>query len=339
MSRRATFLIACTLLTVLPDSAFAWNSVGHMAVAKLAYDRLDDGLKKKLFTLLQSHPHYERYLAAGRPDKISEVEWALVRSSVWPDWVRPRGDKDPRGAEVTRYHRPEDHYVNVPFIDPKDEAVFTGKTLIDPDVTNILDALKQRCNEVRTKTTADIDKAVAICWIFHLVGDIHQPLHNVSYFADTKHYRRGDLGGNLFGVRADGQRVKLHAYWDNLLGDDPNYADDSGNHQAKMFREALKIADSLRGLQLADAEQTKLKSNTTFKSWSQESFELAKSVGYRTRDGKVLAGAPVPFKGPIPDEAPEVGDDYIKTARANAELRIVLAGHRLAERMKLVLGK
>ena len=339
MSHRWKFILACTLLTTLPQAAYAWNSVGHMAVAKLVYDRLDDGHKKKLFTLLQSHPHYERYLAAGRPDNVSEVEWAIVRTSVWPDWVRPRGDKDSRGAEVTRYHRPEDHYVNVPFIDPKDAAVFAGKTLIDPDLTNILDALKQRCNEVRTKTTADIDKAIAVCWIFHLVGDIHQPLHNVAYFNDTKDYRRGDLGGNLFGVRAGGQRVKLRAYWDNLLGDDSNYADDSANHQARIFREALKVADSLRGLQLADAEQKKLADNTTFKSWSQESFELAKCVGYRQSDGKILAGVPAPFKGPIPEAAPEVGDDYIKTARATAEVRIVLAGQRLAERLKLVLGK
>lgn len=339
MACRATSLVVFIELILLPSPAFAWNSVGHMVVAKLAYDRLDDGHKKKLFTLLQSHPHYERYLAAGRPDQVSEVEWVIVRTSVWPDWVRPRGMNDPRGDEVTRYHRAEDHYVNVPFIDPKDEAVFAGKTLIDPDVTNILDALRQRCNEVRAKTTADIDKAVAVCWIFHLVGDIHQPLHNVAYFNDTKAYRKGDLGGNLFGVRADGQPVKLHAYWDNLLGDDPNYADDSGNHQARIYREALKIADNLRGLQLSDVDQTKLAKNATFQSWSQESFELAKTVGYRKADGTILAGAPIPFKGPIPDAAPELGDDYMKTARAAAVARIVLAGHRLAERLKLVLGK
>ena len=101
----------------------------------------------------------------------------------------------------------------------------------------------------------------------------------------------------------------------------------------------MKVADSLRGLQLADAEQKKLADNTTFKSWSQESFELAKCVGYRQSDGKILAGVPAPFKGPIPEAAPEVGDDYIKTARATAEVRIVLAGQRLAERLKLVLGK
>jgi hypothetical protein len=339
MWRRASLIAAFTSLALLPGPVFAWNSVGHMVVSKLAYDRLEDSHKKKLFILLQSHPHFQRYLVAGRPDDISEVEWVIVRSSVWPDWVRPRSANDPRGDEVTRYHRAEDHYVNVPFVHPRDEAVFAGKTLIDPDVTNILDALKQRCNEVRTKTTADRDKAIAVCWIFHLVGDIHQPLHNVAFFKDTNAFRKGDLGGNLFGVRAGGVGIKLHAYWDNLLGDDPNYADDSANHQARIYREALKIADNLRGLQLAEAEQSKLANNTSFQNWSQESVELAKNAGYRTGDGKILSGAPVPFKGPIPESAPELGDEYMRAARAVAEVRIMLAGHRLADRLKRVLGK
>jgi S1/P1 Nuclease len=331
--------LACAVLAWAPPQVHAWNSIGHMAVAKLAYDRLSDSQKTKLFTLLQSHPHYEKFLAAGRPCDVSEVEWAIVRSAIWPDWVRPR-TKDDRGLGVTKFHRGEDHYINVPFIDPKDQDVFAGKTVVDPDLANVVSALKERCTELRTKTADPADRAVAICWIFHLIGDIHQPLHNVAYFSDTKEYNRGDQGGNLFGVRAAGRKTKLHAYWDDLLGIDSNYGDDSAQHQIEIYQEALKVAASLRNLQLADADQTKLSQNTTFLSWSKESFELAKSVGYQKSDGSgILEGVLVPFKGPIPDAAPEVGDDYIKTARATAESRVVMAGQRLAERLKAVIGK
>ncbi|MCI0682146.1 MAG: S1/P1 nuclease [Gemmataceae bacterium] len=340
MKHWVVFVVAFVAPAWRPASAQAWNSIGHMAVAKLAYDRLSDGQKTKLFAMLRSHPHFDKFLAAGRPDEISEVEWVIVRTSVWPDWVRPRSKgkkKDPRGAEVTRYHRSEDHYVNIPLIDPKDADSFAGKTLVDPDLTNILDALKQRSNEVRTKTMADVDKAVAVCWIFHLVGDIHQPLHNVAYF--SREFRKGDMGGNLFGVRAAGQPVRLHSYWDNLLGDDPNYADDSAEHQARIYREALAMAARLRTRQLTDAEQGLLDKNTTIASWSQESYELAKTVGYAKADGTPLPGIWVPFNGKVPDKAPDAGADYVKTARATAEVRIVLAGHRLAERMKTLLAK
>ncbi len=325
------------LLGALPGSAPAWNSIGHQAIAKLAYDQMEDGLKTKLFTILKSHPHYERFLAAHRPVDVSEVEWVIIRSSIWPDWVRPRGKNDPRGSDVTRYHRGEEHYVNVPYVNPKDEKWAAGKTLVDPDLANILSALKQRCNDLKTKTADAADRAIAICWIFHLVGDIHQPLHNVAYFS-AKDFATGDLGGNAFGVQVDGKKIRLHTYWDNLLGDDPSFTDDSAEHEAKVFRQAVKVAESLRGLALSDAEKDKLANNRTIASWSEESYGLAKTVGYQKADGSgILEGVVVPFSGSIPDAAPEVGQDYIRAARAVAEVRAVLAGQRLSERIKMLL--
>src|SRR5439155_12977901 len=177
--------------------------------------------------------------------------------------------------------------------------------------TNILDALRQRCNELRTKTAAAEDKAVAVCWIFHLVGDIHQPLHNVTYFSSDKAFAQGDMGGNKFGVRVNGRRVKLHAYWDDLLGDDRDYTDDSDKRQAKIYQQAITVAENLRGRELSDADNDAVAKNLTFASWSQESFELAKSVAYQKSDGSGILGAvEAPFKGPIPDTAPEVGEKY-----------------------------
>ena len=244
--------------------AWAWNAIGHLASAKLAYDELDDGQKGELFALLQRHPHFAQYLAAGRPPEVSEMEWAILHAAVWPDWVRPRHNApgpDPRGPSVTKYSRDEQHYVNVPVIDPKDAAFFAGKTLIPPDRTNVICALKQSCNDLRSRNAAAEDKAVAICWIFHLVGDIHQPLHNAAYFSSEEGFQQGDQGGNRFGVKINGRKWKLHAFWDNLLGEDTAYWDDSAEHQRQIFRDAMKVADHLRGLQLSDADKERLAKN------------------------------------------------------------------------------
>lgn len=337
---RVPILLAALTVLLAARPAQAWNSVGHLAIAKLAYDRLTDGEKLKLYQLLKSHPHFDQFLAAGRPAGVEEAEWVILRSAVWSDWVRPRGDKDPRGPAVTKYHRSEDHYVNVPLIDAKDANAFAGKTLISPDTMNILSALKQRCNEVRARNVADEDKAVAVCWIFHLIGDIHQPMHNVSYFADNPAFRDGDLGGNKFGVKAKGKGVKLHAFWDDVLGDDATYSDDSDSRQARIYQQAITMATALRGKELGDADKVRLEKNRTFQSWSDEGFELAKSVAYRKCDGDgLLEGVEVRFNQPVPDHAPEVGEKYLRVARATAETQAVLAGHRLADRIKQVLGK
>jgi hypothetical protein len=336
---RIAIVVAGLVVLLLPRVAPAWNSVGHMAISKLAYDRLEESEKLKVYQLLKKHPHFEQFLAAGRPAGVEEPEWVFMRASIWPDWIRPR-DRDPRGSAVTKYHRSEDHYVNVPLIDPKDEAAFAGKTLISPDTMNIIAALKQRCNELHARNVADEDKAVAICWILHLIGDIHQPMHAVSYFADNPAFHDGDQGGNKFGVKANGKGIKLHAFWDNVLGDDPQYTDDSADRQTRIYKQAIGVATALRGRELEAVDRERLEKDRTFQSWTDESFELAKTVAYRTGDGSaLLAGVEVKFNLPVPSSAPELGEQYIQRARATAEVRGILAGQRLADRLKHVLGK
>jgi hypothetical protein len=325
--------------TVLPASRTrAWNSIGHLASAKLTYDQLNDANRARLYALLQEHPHYRQYLAAGRPADISEPEWVILRAAVWPDWVRPRRN-DSRGLAVTRYHRGEDHYINVPIIDPKYASTFAGKTLIPPDKANILCALKERCNELRMATAAPEDKAVAVCWIFHLIGDVHQPLHNAAYFSSEGGFRQGDEGGNKFGVMVDGRKWKLHAFWDDLLGEDADYADDSPQHQQEIVRRATELANRLRGLKLTANDEKELTDHLTFESWSRESAELARTVAYQKPDGSgFLDHVEVKrFGRPFPDSVPEVGQNYASRARSTAEVRIVLAGRRLADRIAQLL--
>ncbi len=51
----------------------AWNSVGHLAIAKLAYDQLDEQDKAALFALLKAHPHYSTFLAAGPRRRLTSA--------------------------------------------------------------------------------------------------------------------------------------------------------------------------------------------------------------------------------------------------------------------------
>ena len=333
MTRSLTLVLFLTFAILTPFRALAWNSIGHLASAKLAYDRLDEQDKAALFALLKAHPHYNMFLAAGRPADVDEREWIILRAAVWPDWVRPRRD-DPRGPNVTRYNRPEEHYTDIPFVDPKDEAAFAGKTLVPPDQSDVLCALRHECGILRSRTAAAEDKAVAICWIFHLVGDIHQPLHNTSFFSSEPGLERGDQGGNLLGVKIDGRVWKLHAYWDDLPGEDANYADDSPEHQRQLFQTALKAADRIRAVELPAEDAEKLAKNRTFASWSREGYELAKKVAYQSTDGSGILKHVVIQRGePFPEDAPEAGSKYAEKAHAVADVRISLAGRRLAERI------
>lgn len=61
----------------------------------------------------------------------------------------------------------------------------------EPEPVNLLTALAE--NEDAVKKEGDGERrAIALAWLFHLLGDIQQPLHAVQIF--TADYPQGDQG-------------------------------------------------------------------------------------------------------------------------------------------------
>lgn len=66
----------------------------------------------------------------------------------------------------------------------------------------------------------------------HLVGDIHQPLHATTRYAND--FKTGDRGGNSFKITGDGVS-NLHALWDSALylySNDLSQVSSSSNYTA-----------------------------------------------------------------------------------------------------------
>src|SRR5207249_4653495 len=82
-----------------------------------------------------------------------------------------------------------------------------------------LAALEQITKTLRGADATDPDRAVALCWLLHLVGDLHQPLHGTSLIASSDTYDppleppHGDKGGNLVAIKvkaSDRKAMVLH---------------------------------------------------------------------------------------------------------------------------------
>ncbi len=87
-----------------------------------------------------------------------------------------------------QHHRGPLHYINWPF-KPQGQPAELQTT--SPDPVNILTAMAE--NESVVKKENDKErKAIALSWLFHLVGDIHQPLHTAQLF--NTDYPNGDRG-------------------------------------------------------------------------------------------------------------------------------------------------
>jgi len=104
------------------------------------------------------------------------------------------------------------HYVDWP-----DRRKQYSESFCEP--TCIIDELPDQLELAASSTDSD-EKALALSWVIHLVGDLHQPLH----VSDRK-----DRGGNDFNVTYRGstecsdkhgnkvKNVELHKVWDDCL--------------------------------------------------------------------------------------------------------------------------
>src|SRR4030095_1337928 len=161
--------------------------------------------------VLEKRPSYANQWQARLQD-VPLADHGLVlfmQASRWPDDMRMR-DK--------HHHRAPWHYINWSF---KPEGQPANVQPREPEPVNILTAMAENEKVVKNETDAE-RKAVALAWLFHLVGDIHQPLHTAQLF--TVEYPQGDRGGNEICVRVPraAQAMYRHRFWDGVITSSSN---------------------------------------------------------------------------------------------------------------------
>src|SRR5687768_5303252 len=116
-------VLAVALVLTLGGPLPAWNNAGHMAVTKLAWDQLDARERRALFDLLVHHPHWERFFkAAPKPANAAEIDFQFALASTWPDWLRGFAKSpDEEGKKIYLFHKGPRHYINWPFLHPRDK--------------------------------------------------------------------------------------------------------------------------------------------------------------------------------------------------------------------------
>ena len=299
MFRKLLSLVGATFLAAGPG--LAWNRAGHMITGAIAYDELMRAAPAsvaRVVAILRHHPQYESrwtpQTAGLSPQDQDRLLFMLA--ARWPDDIR--GD--------AAFDHPAWHYIDYPYTPPGQPASVAAP---DPPEENIISAFERNVAVVQSAAT-DAEKAVGLCWIFHLLGDSHQPLHSASLF--TTQFPKGDQGGNLFFVRpnqAGAATENLHAYWDNILGRDDQY------EPVRKQAEAIETSHPRTSLnELAEPH---------FETWvRRESFDLAVSAAYLR--GKLKVSTDKNKGTPLPR-------NYHGSAKRIGERRVALAGYRLAD--------
>jgi hypothetical protein len=306
---------------MLARTALAWNDTGHKTVALIAWEDLKPEARARITALLLKHPKYATLIQTkGATDDESHL-LDFMTAATWPDLIRPNK------PENREYQHSPWHYTDFPYITGKLPAGTADPKMPPTDwkpgevPDNVLTALSKCVADIKDPKATDEQKAVALAWIEHLIGDVHQPLHAVSWFSEE--YPAGDKGGNNVIVNAAGSITNLHSYWDGLLG---KY-------------ESLAITQDVATKIKADHPRsgfTKELKDTTFKDWAQESYDACNVGVYM--EGKIPHITADAQKADKMTPVPPLSQEYMDAAKALARQRIALAGYRLADELNGLFG-
>lgn len=312
------FLTAFLVITVLFSNTVnvsAWHDEGHKITGYIAWQRMTPQTRAAVIKILRAAPE-DSQIAAFYPvygiesEELRSMEFFMV-VPTWADMVRERSFP----VRNQKYHHSNWHYFDTFW---KDAG---GKVEILTGFAEGGDALNQLATAEKTlrdAASSDADKAVAIAWLMHLTGDIHQPLHNSARVTDRE--PKGDQGGNLFLLTPEGgpreNQLNLHTYWDGIPARSVplekeqcvrDYLTEMGDKMMKKHPYAKYAGE----LQLGQ-----------YPEWHKTGFALATTA--------VFTPELVRFQMP--------SEKYREAAFTLAEKQIALAGYRIGETLNSIFG-
>jgi hypothetical protein len=272
------FVALAAAAALFPSPAFAWGKTGHRVIAAIADTQLS-GLARA---------HVREILGGAE---------SLDEAANWPDEMRAAP-----GVFWQKTATPW-HYVTLNGI-TYDHA---------PPEGDALEALNHFRAVLRDPHGSLADKQLALRFIVHLVGDLHQPLH-VGKCCDK--------GGNDVKVTWFGKPTNLHAVWDSAIVDD----------------EQLSFTELAAKLERHTSSQDVLDWwDINPRDWISESAEIRDTVYPTARDMPKLVKGKKPKKGaPL---LPDLSYSYVYKFTPVMERRLAQAGVRLAAYLNAIFAE
>jgi hypothetical protein len=289
----ATAAVAIAFGALTPQPALSWGDEGHEIVALVAQAFLAPDVRSKTSGLLAT-------------DTDSLTPHDIASEATWADKF---GDANRNGAREKTHLW---YFVDVEISHPDLDGACFGHPRIPagtvasngPAQDCVVDKVEEFAAELSSPTTDPEERIVALKFLLHFVGDLHQPLHSSD---------DNDRGGNDKRVMAPGFKAgNLHHFWDTEFVD-------------QLGTDSRSIASDLIG-HITKAQE-KDWSQGTAADWAQESFQIARDDAY----------------GQLPEPNVHhsylLTEDYVSMATQDVALQLSKAGVRLAFIVNKALGQ
>ena len=261
--RTARVPVIILLLAATP-SLFGWGREGHRLIASIANQHLNAKARAEVARLLGSE--------------------SLESIASWADEVRPQR------RETSTWH-----YINIPVAAPRGDW-----KQYCPATGCVVGIIPQMQAKLRDRSLPDAERADALKFLVHFVGDMHQPLHAGD---------KGDRGGNDVQAVFFDRPTNLHSVWDTPILE-----------LAEQRQPQLKAR---LGRRAGFWERRRLRKGA-LEDWAWESRDISRDVAYAK----------------LPTARPAVlGEEYFAAALPSVEGQIRRGGVRLAQVLNETLGK
>jgi hypothetical protein len=288
-----TLALALVANIVQPRQALAWGDDGHKVVALIAQSFLEADVRKRVNALL-----------AADTDSLTPHD--IASAATWADKYRDAN------IDGSRQKTSQWHFVDIEITAPDlNKACFNYPTIPPgtaasdgPAPDCVVDKIQEFAAELANQATDLEEQVVALKFLLHFVGDVHQPLHSSD---------DNDRGGNNKKVSAAGFRAgNLHHFWDTEFVD-------------QLETDPKSIASDLIGHISKDQISTWQAGSAS--DWALESFKVAKDDAY----------------GQLPESSARgsfrLSDEYVTTATQDVAIQLSKAGVRLAFALNNALRK
>lgn len=241
--------VGAAMLCLGSHAASAWGDEGHEVIGLVAEHYLQPAARARVLELL-------------RQDDTGLVERDMAHECTWADRYR---DSDRDTTQVRYRNTRQWHFIDLEIRGMDVNRACYGRPPLSPGAPAskgpardcIVDKIDEFYAELKSPATDPTERRVALQFLLHLVGDVHQPLH-----AGDDH----DQGGNRKLASAPGIPVNtMHHDWDTEF-------------VARLGASDTEIARMLIA-RITEADRARWSSGTPL-DWAIESYRIAKSHAY-----------------------------------------------------------
>lgn len=208
-------------MLLMSGSILAWGPTGHRVIGEVAENHLSKKARKEVMALLGT-------------ESLAEV-------STWMDEIR----SDDRYDYTHSWH-----YCTIP-----DGATYETR---NNDEGQLVERINAMIATLKSADSTRETKVVALKFLVHLVGDLHQPLHVGN---------GEDRGGNSVKVNFFYENSNLHRVWDS----------DMINHKLYSYTELASIIDH------TSESQVSVWISGSAAQWAEENLQYREQI-YDTGD-------------------------------------------------------